>query len=53
MMPAFDFSSDDSVKAHAEAIYGRLANGTMPCDADGPQSQVTLLRTWIEQGFPR
>jgi len=53
MMQAFDLSSYDSVKAHAEAIYGRVANGTMPCDGAWPQEHITLLRAWIDQGCPR
>jgi len=52
MIQAFDLSSYDSVKAHAEAIYGRVANGTMPCDVVWPRDQVALLRAWIDQGCP-
>ncbi len=52
MMQAFDLSSYDSVKAHAEAIYGRVADGTMPCDGAWPHDRVALLRTWIDQGCP-
>jgi len=52
MLQAFDLSSYDSVKAHAEAIYGRVADGTMPCDVVWPRDQVALLRAWIDQGCP-
>lgn len=50
MMEAFDLSNYDSVKSHAEAIYGRIADGTMPCDGAWPQDRVTLLRSWIDEG---
>jgi len=50
MMEAFDLSNYDSVKSHAEAIYGRIADGTMPCDGAWPQDRVALLRSWIDQG---
>ncbi len=50
MMEAFDLSNYDSVKSHAEAIYGRIADGTMPCDGAWPQDRVALLRGWIDQG---
>ncbi len=53
MIQAFDLSNYDSVKAHADAIYGRIADGTMPCDGAWPQDRVSLLRTWIDQGCPR
>jgi nitrite reductase/ring-hydroxylating ferredoxin subunit/uncharacterized membrane protein len=50
MIQAFDLSSYDSVKAHADAIYGRVANGTMPCDGAWPRDRIALLRAWIDQG---
>lgn len=49
---AFDLSSYDDVKANAEAIYGRLANGTMPCDGAWPDENVALFRSWIDDGSP-
>jgi len=52
MLQAFDLSNYDSVKAHAEAIYGRVADGTMPCDVAWPPERVALLRAWIDQGCP-
>jgi nitrite reductase/ring-hydroxylating ferredoxin subunit/uncharacterized membrane protein len=51
MIQAFDLSNYDSVKAHAEAIYGRVADGTMPCDGAWPQERIALLRAWIDQGY--
>jgi nitrite reductase/ring-hydroxylating ferredoxin subunit len=50
MMDAFDLNSYDSVKAHAEAIYGRVADGTMPCDGAWSADRIALLRAWIDQG---
>ncbi len=52
MLQAFDLSNYDSVKTHAEAIYGRVADGTMPCDGAWPPERVALLRAWIDQGCP-
>ncbi len=52
MLQAFDLSNYDSVKAHAEAIYGRVADGTMPCDGAWPPERIALLRAWIDQGCP-
>ena len=49
---AFDLSSYDDVRANAEAIYARLANGTMPCDKAWPPEDVTRFRSWIDSGFP-
>jgi hypothetical protein len=49
---AFDLASYDDVKANAEAIYGRLANGTMPCDGAWPAEDVERFRSWIDNGSP-
>jgi hypothetical protein len=52
MRQAFDlWSYDDS--QHADAILGRLQEGTMPCDGSWPQAQVDLFRRWAESGKPR
>jgi hypothetical protein len=48
---AFDLSSYDDVRANAEAIYDRVAAGTMPCDERWPAENVERFRTWIDQGF--
>jgi hypothetical protein len=47
---AFDLSSYDDVRANAEAIYARLADGTMPCDGAWPADNVERFRTWIDHG---
>jgi hypothetical protein len=49
---AFDLSSYDDVRANAEAIYERLANGSMPCDGRWPAEDVERFRTWIDHGSP-
>jgi hypothetical protein len=48
---AFDFSSYQDVRANAEKIYGRLADGSMPCDGRWPAEQVQRFRTWIDTGY--
>lgn len=49
---AFDLSSYDDVRANAEAIYQRLASGSMPCDGGWPADDVERFRTWIDSGSP-
>jgi hypothetical protein len=49
---AFDLSSYEDVRAHAEQIYGRLAEGSMPCDAPWPVEDVERFRAWIDAGTP-
>jgi hypothetical protein len=48
---AFDLSSYDDVREHAEAIHARLAEGTMPCDAPWPEEHVEQFRQWIDDGM--
>jgi Ferritin-like len=49
---AFDLSSYDDVRANAEAIYEKLAEGSMPCDSRWPAEDVDRFRTWIDNGSP-
>ena len=49
---AFDLSSYEDVRANAEEIYRRLADGTMPCDGGWPAERVERFRTWIDNGSP-
>ena len=49
---AFDLGNYQDVSAHAQAILGRLASGTMPCDAPWPQEQIALFRRWVQAGMP-
>ena len=48
---AFDLSSYADVKEHAEAIYERLEDGSMPCDDPWPAEQVQRFRAWIDGGM--
>jgi hypothetical protein len=52
MSAAFDLSSYDDVRANADAIYERLADGSMPCDGGWPVEQVQRFRTWMDAGLP-
>jgi hypothetical protein len=49
---AFDLGSYEDVSGHAEQIYSRLADGTMPCDASWPDEDLKLFRAWIDAGMP-
>jgi hypothetical protein len=51
MSGAFDLSSYEDVRANADAIYERLAAGTMPCDGAWPDEDVERFRTWIDTGY--
>jgi hypothetical protein len=49
---AFDLASCEDVREHAEAIYERVAEGSMPCDEPWPDERVQLFREWIDAGMP-
>lgn len=46
-----DLSSYADVKANAEMIYDRLADGSMPCDDPWPQERVAQFKQWMEEGM--
>ena len=48
---AFDLSSYDDVREHAEEIYERLSDGTMPCDGPWAPEGVERFRQWIDAGM--
>ena len=48
---AFDLSSHEGVCQHAEDIYERLADGTMPCDGAWPDNDVARFRDWVDSGM--
>jgi len=52
MAKAFDLASYDDVRAHADGILGRVADGSMPCDGPWPQERVDLFRSWVDAGCP-
>ena len=47
---AFDLWSYDDVSEHADAILGRLRNGSMPCDGAWPAQQVDRFQSWVDSG---
>jgi hypothetical protein len=49
----FDLSSYADVAEHAELIWQRLEDGTMPCDAAWPAADVERFGAWIESGKAR
>lgn len=48
---AFDLASYADVREHAEDIYDRLADGSMPCDEPWSEAQVQRFRDWIDAGM--
>lgn len=46
-----DLSSYDDVKAKASGIHARLKDGSMPCDGEWPEAQVSLFKRWIDEGM--
>ena len=46
-----DLSSFADVKTHAEEIYARVLDGSMPCDDPWPKEQVALFKRWMEEGM--
>ncbi len=52
MMKAFDLSSYDDVRSHADAILAALASGSMPCDGPWSADRVDLFRRWVQDGQP-
>ena len=49
---AFDLSAYEDVREHAEDIFERLEDGTMPCDAAWPDERILLFRNWLDAGCP-
>ena len=47
----FDLRSYDDVRENAEEIHERVADGSMPCDAEWPEERVGLFRSWIDAGM--
>jgi hypothetical protein len=46
----FDLADHGAVKANAAAIYARLADGSMPCDAAWPADRLVVFRQWMDEG---
>jgi hypothetical protein len=51
MSSSFDLSSYEDVRANAELIYTRLADGSMPCYGAWPAADIQRFRVWIDGGF--
>ena len=49
---AFDLGSYDDVRAHADGIMARLADGSMPCDGAWPAEKIDVFRRWAQEGMP-
>ncbi|MDA2927010.1 hypothetical protein MYX78_07225 [Acidobacteria bacterium AH-259-G07] len=47
----FDLSVYADVKAHAQSIYDRLADGSMPCDDSWSPDQVEKFKHWMDEGM--
>ena len=48
---AFDLWDVDDVRSNADAILGRLQEGTMPCDGGWSSDKVELFDRWIATGM--
>ena len=47
---AFDLWDIEDVRSNADAILGRLQEGTMPCDGGWSSDKVELFGRWIATG---
>jgi hypothetical protein len=52
MSKAFDLASYNDVRANADNILAKVADGSMPCDGAWPQDRVELFRSWVDAGCP-
>lgn len=50
MQFAFDLWDVDDVRANADAILGRLKQGSMPCDGRWSPDKVELFGRWVATG---
>jgi hypothetical protein len=50
MKKAFNLSSYDDVRDHADAILQKVAAGAMPCDGAWPDERVAVFRQWVQEG---
>ncbi len=47
----FDLSDYEDVRERAEGIYAQLADGSMPCDGQWSEDQLSKLKRWMDQGM--
>jgi hypothetical protein len=52
MLSRFDLWSYDDTAQHADAILGRLRDGSMPCDGAWPPEDVDTFQQWVDSGTP-
>ena len=52
MLFAFDLWNYNDVRTYAQDILERLEEGSMPCDGEWPEEQITQFQRWIEVGMP-
>ncbi len=50
MKTVFDLGSHTDVSTHADAIFKRLKDGSMPCDVPWSANNVQLFKRWIDGG---
>jgi hypothetical protein len=48
----FDLSRCADVRARAEDIFERLAEGSMPCDQAWSKENVGKFKQWLDEGMP-
>jgi hypothetical protein len=53
MESVFDLWLYEDVAAHADRIYDRLEDGSMPCDGAWPQERVEVFKRWVDSGKPQ
>ena len=49
---AFDLWDYQDVRTHAEDILERLNDGTMPCDMEWTDEQISQFQRWVDGGMP-
>jgi hypothetical protein len=52
MMFAFDLWDYNDVCTNAQDILERLSDGSMPCDGEWHEEQITQFQNWIDAGMP-
>ena len=52
MIFAFDLWNYKDVCTHVQDILERLTDGSMPCDGEWPEEQITQFLHWVEGGMP-
>jgi len=52
MVFAFDLWDYNDVCTYAQDILERLSDGSMPCDDEWPEEQITQFQNWMDAGMP-